>query len=145
MSPIVSYSPRCKLLYHYLKNSGELLIVGYPGMELFDSISQKPRKPSEMLLKPGEYEFFRMAIPGTKNPDEIHWWVDQKKYRIGRSTKGYSGSPFYVQDQKSGKWRIAGIFSDAEDSVQIGGGIAIVKIEYAIEWINQYLRRKESK
>jgi hypothetical protein len=130
-------------LFQYTDN---LLVIGYPGINFIDSDTLKIPDPSVMKWKNGKYDFFGMAIPGTKIADTIHWWLDQKDYPVGKATKGYSGAPFYVQDSITKKWRIAGLLSNSEDNEgTVGGSIAFVKIEYAIDWINHYLKSKALK
>jgi hypothetical protein len=129
--------------YKRVKNS---LIIGYPGYKNGPVGQTTHTDPSSIMLSEGNYSISVGYVDTTrKSIDPIHYWIYPKSIHTGDSLGGFSGSPFYVQNQKSKKWRIAGIFvSSGTDSEKLPVMYA-VKIDYAIDEINQYFATKEFK
>jgi hypothetical protein len=68
--------------------------------------------------------------------DSINYWVNLNKVYEERYFAGYSGSPVFIKNRKSGKWNLIGVLvSDASPQVRKHQSIQICKIKYALAQI----------
>lgn len=77
--------------------------------------------------------------------DSLHYVIDLKRLKIDDWIKGFSGSPVFLQNRKSKKWRLCGVLIQA--LLPIGenhnSALLAIKPEYIMEEINK-LRKKEN-
>ncbi len=66
--------------------------------------------------------------------DSIYYYVSCKKITIDSGERGYSGSPVFIKDLKSNRWRIMGLVNGAliDAANTKNDAIGIQKIEYVI-------------
>jgi hypothetical protein len=128
-------------LYKRVTNS---LVIGYPGYANRPIGDLSYFDPHAIALLDGRYFLSAGYVDTTRTTlDKIHFWIYPKDIDTGDSLGGYSGSPFYVQDQRSKKWRIAGVFaSSGADSGKLPVMYA-VKIDYVLDEINRHQRSSQ--
>ncbi|MCK9404717.1 MAG: hypothetical protein M0Q26_15090 [Chitinophagaceae bacterium] len=69
-----------------------------------------PSNTFEIIQRVGNIE--------TKIIDSINYHFLSKTIKIGRWLKGFSGAPVFLQEYKTNKWRLAGVFVAAQIFVQ---------------------------
>lgn len=81
-------------------------------------------------------------LPDSNYVDTIHHFISTKELTFGSWMKGFSGSPVFLQEKKSKKWRFCGILiggctgilvqgsNSKPDKLLPGGLILLVRILY---------------
>ena len=64
-----------------------------------------------MLFSQGHYGFFQFVDSITRKIDTINSMIISKDVPLHDSLKGYSGSPLFLQDLQTLKWRVCGLFA----------------------------------
>lgn len=122
--------------YKKLHNS---FIVGYPGIggELA-GLGLQYRAPSKIKLEYNTYSIVGQYTDSSMTKlDSINYYVFSDKIDFKENFKGYSGSPFFVQDKKTKEWRIAGILVGQVYTNKNTYGITVCNIEFALIDVNR--------
>ena len=84
--------------------------------------------------------FTSMPILNNQYIDSIHYIIDMEKLRIDKWLKGFSGSPAFLQDDETKKWRLCGVLVQGliPDSKDRNGAILVVKPEYIFQSIKRF-------
>ena len=116
--------------YPPFKTINSTAIFGYPAVEMYKGKYQHlaPTSVLNIPIKKSKYA-----------ADSINYKVYSNYIKIDSNLRGYSGSPVFLRDAKSQKWRISGI--GVGSGLQDDGKkfLYIVKIEYAYKKIEALL------
>lgn len=84
--------------------------------------------------------FTSMPILNNQYIDSIHYIVDMEKLRIDSWLKGFSGSPVFLQDYETKRWRLCGVLVQGliPESKERNGSILVVKPEYIFKSIKRF-------
>ncbi len=117
---------------------GNTEIFGYPASAMFQSSYPRFVPPSNIHLSKKSYQYVQMVDSASgKVVDSINYWIFSKDVIFDKSGQGYSGSPVFVEDIKTKKWRVAG--------VAVGWGLVqsgetflyVTRIDYVLEKIKE--------
>jgi hypothetical protein len=119
------------------KKYGKLTIFGQ-GMKS-DSSYTGFDKQHNIELKEKSFKFYtNCPVPDGNYIDTIHHFVETKQITVGNWMKGFSGSPVFLQDIKSKKWRLCGVFVQALYGIsdELPGGLILVTPNYVLKSVN---------
>jgi hypothetical protein len=117
---------------------GDIEIFGQ-GMRA-DSISVGPEKQHQIYLPKNTFKIYTsMSNEENHFSDSVHYIIEMEKLRIDRWLKGFSGSPVFLQDDASKKWRLCGVLVGGliPESKEYNGAVIVVKPEYVMEAIKR--------
>jgi hypothetical protein len=113
-----------------------LSVWGYPANKSVKKEELDFTDPSPILLNLAGNEFVRMA-GSNKRIDSLRYFVIADIKTDGLA--GYSGSPVFLKDKESKKWRVAGIFvATTVDPKRHKKFIVITKIDFVINVITKF-------
>ena len=98
-------------------------------------------KQHNIELKAKTFKYYtNCPSPDSNYVDTIHHFIETKELEIGNWMKGFSGSPVFLQDAKSKRWRFCGVFVQAlyRISDELPGGLVLVTPRYVIELLNKF-------
>lgn len=115
---------------------GEMQIFGQ-GMRADSSFFVFDKQHSIHLPRNTFKIYTSMPILNNKFIDSVHYIIDMKKLRIDNWLKGFSGSPAFLQDDETKKWRLCGVLVQGliPESKKRKGAILVVKPEYIFQSI----------
>lgn len=130
-----------QFLFSNFKQVDEVHIYGYPGIEYkrYGDSTFVYSKANHLTITNANNKFFRSytdsineikdtLIFGIETPNKmIEPYTDKK---LG----GFSGSPVFIKDANSTKWRVGGAFvASSEDSTHTKTALWVTEIKYAIK------------
>jgi hypothetical protein len=86
---------------------GNTVIYGFPGINNIKPSGFRIVPADSIMLKENSYSYVSESI--NNHTDTINYHIYAEHYTFDYLGKGYSGSPVFVQDKLSKKWRVAGI------------------------------------
>ncbi|MEJ7821476.1 MAG: trypsin-like peptidase domain-containing protein [Chitinophagaceae bacterium] len=124
-----------KFLQPPFKKINQLIIFGYPASGVDYKIASK------LKIKNNPKVVTHFALFNNKNDtipkiDSINYNVVTNSIPINNTLKGYSGSPVFLQDKTTKRWRIAGVFSGALTATNTGY-LSVAKIDYVLKQIEK--------
>jgi len=128
-----------KFILPPFKKLGDLEIFGQ-GMQI-DSSYVGFDKQHHIYLPRNTFKVFTsMPIFNNQYIDSIHYIIDIEKLRIDNWLKGFSGSPAFLQDDETKKWRLCGVLVQGliPASKERNGAILVVKPEYIFKSIKRF-------
>lgn len=115
------------------KNTGDLVIYGFPSTNTHDTTTGKMIIRGASKLMTTRYsigsEMDFVDKDGTLKTSSINYVVNTKDFIVGPNLKGFSGSPAFIMDKNSLSYKFIGIFAATE---KIENSLVIVK-SYFIE------------
>ena len=126
-----------KFMIPPFKELGDIEIFGQ-GLRIVSN-SAYFENPHHIHLTRNEFTIYH-DTPGSDLSylDTVHYFIQTSK--VGNATRGFSGSPVFLQDNISKNWRICGVLNGVISSLfqfWIGGFVA-VKPEYIMKYIKEY-------
>jgi hypothetical protein len=110
-----------------VRNLGEVEIFGQGFQN--DSISLRIDNPHRISMPRNEFRLKNGIYMEDGYLDSIHYVIEPKKKLVGRWMKGFSGSPAFLRDYKSKRWRFIGVFTGGYMADGVNGLMLIAKAE----------------
>lgn len=94
-------------------------------------------KPKRIELKENTFKYYTYAPISGGYLDTIHQFIETEQVNVGAWMKGYSGSPVFLQDLGSGKWRWCGVYVMGffRVSEKQPGGLMVISADYVLRTI----------
>lgn len=120
------------------KKINNAVIIGYPGIGgVMAGLGLEHRSPLKIKLEKNAYSLEGSYTDATMTKrDSINYYIFSKTQDFKDNLRGISGSPFFVQDRKSKKWRIAGIAVGNAVTNKNKYGLMAANIDFAIAEID---------
>ncbi|MFP5041665.1 hypothetical protein [Parasediminibacterium sp. JCM 36343] len=117
---------------------GRLIACGYSGSAVMrEGQLTSPAEASLMSFPKDSYLIGTAQDSASPAIDSLNYCIMPKGGASGIDFRGWSGSPVFIEDARSKKWRICGVF--VASSTQRQGIVFAAKIEYALQGISNLL------
>lgn len=118
-------------------------IIGFPGIQNISEDTLKALRPTVLDFRQNEFQFVRAMGDTIRRLEDTINYCMETNIEGGSTLGGFSGSPFYVLDELSRRWRVAGILVGSRSSQNGKSPIYSVKIDYALAEIERILANQK--
>ncbi len=127
-----------KFILPPFRKFGRLTLFGQ-GMKGDNSTYLRFDEQHNIELKEKKFKFYtNTPTPDSTYLDTIHYFVETREVVSGSWMKGFSGSPVFLQEEKTKKWRLCGVFVQSlyKISDELPGGLILVNPNYMTSFID---------
>lgn len=129
-----------KFIFPPFREIDNVDIFGFPGNKNINFLgfaSVRAKVFHWHLFKNHTTVFTETTFNDSKRTDSVYYWIQTTDIDVmDSSLHGFSGSPVFIKDLNSDRWRVGGVYKGAaKDTISNNKWMLVTRIEYALKYI----------